>query len=187
MKHRNGHIFRFCAVAFSVWLCAAVLIINGCTPGTNHTWDSVMNKIRNKYPAVKQLSTNELQELLNNKKSITPLIIDVREPEEYAVSHLHGAFIAVNEDEALKIIAKESKDRFIVVYCSVGYRSSELANKLQEKGFTEIYNLEGSIFKWANEEREIYQGDQLVNTVHPFNSKWKQLLDKRFWHDPEKS
>jgi hypothetical protein len=107
MEHRKDQTFQFYAIAFSVWLCAAVLIINGCTPGTNHTWDSVMNKIRNKYPAVKQLSTDELQELLNNKKSIKPLIIDVRELEEYAISHLHGAFIAVNEDEALKIIAKE--------------------------------------------------------------------------------
>ena len=106
--------------------------------------------------------------------------------EEYAISHLLGAFLAVDEDEALKIIAKKSKDRFIIVYCSVGYRSSELANILLKKGFTKVYNLEGSIFKWANEGREIYQGDQLVNTVHPFNSNWKHLLDKRFWHNPEK-
>ena len=70
MEHRKGQTSQFYAVAFSVWLCTAVLIINGCTPGTNHTWDSVMNKIRNKYPTVKQLSTNELQELLHNKKSI---------------------------------------------------------------------------------------------------------------------
>jgi predicted sulfurtransferase len=86
--------------------------------------------------------------------------------------------------KAFEIITKESKERSIVVYCSVGYRSSELADKLQEKGFKEVYNLEGSIFKWANEGREIYQDDQLVNTVHPFNGRWKQFLDKKFWYDP---
>jgi rhodanese-related sulfurtransferase len=184
MQHRRGQMSQVCAVAFSVWLCAAVLIINGCHSGPTHKWDNVKKNIRKKFPTVKHISTGELHEWLNNQESFKLLILDRREPEEYAVSHLPGAVLVANEEEAFEIIANERKERSIVIYCSVGYRSSELAEKLQEKGFTEVYNLEGSMFKWANEGRELYRGDQLVNTVHPFNSKWKQLLDERFWYDP---
>jgi hypothetical protein len=59
-----------------------------------------------------------------------------------------------------------------------------MANKLQAKGFTKVFNLEGSIFKWANEGRGLYHGDQQTKVVHPFNSKWKQLLDKALWSKP---
>lgn len=175
---------QFCAIAFSVWLCAVVVAINGCNSGPVHKWDSVNKEIRKKLPAVKHISTGELQEWLNDQGSVKPLILDRREPEEYTVSHLPDAILAVNGEAALKIIAGEGKDRSVVIYCSVGYRSSELAEKLQEKGFTEVYNLEGSMFKWANEGRDIYQGDQLTNKVHFFNSKWKQLLDKRLRYKP---
>jgi len=66
----------------------------------------------------------------------------------------------------------------IVVYCSVGYRSSALAEKLARAGMTNVFNLEGSIFAWANEGRPVYRGDTLLNPaqVHPFNTKWGQLL-----------
>ncbi len=186
MQHRNGHMYQYCAVAFSVWLCIAVLSINACKPDIASKWDNIQKKIRKTFPTVKHISTGELQEWLHNKKAAKPLILDRRDTEEYYVSHLPGAFLVANEGEALEIIANERKERSIVIYCSVGYRSSELANKLQERGFTEVYNLEGSMFKWANEGRQIYQEDQRVNTVHPFNSKWKQLLDKRFWYDPRR-
>jgi hypothetical protein len=77
---------QYCAVAFSVWLCAAVLIINGCHSGPADKWDNVHNKIRKKFPAVKHISTRELQEWLDNKEAVKPLILDRRDAEEYAVS-----------------------------------------------------------------------------------------------------
>lgn len=53
--------------------------------------------------------------------------------------------------DPLKLLADIKPDSHIVVYCSVSYRSSILARRLQDMGFTNVYNLEGSIFKWANE------------------------------------
>jgi predicted sulfurtransferase len=85
----------------------------------------------------------------------------------------------------LKILNGESRDRLIVVYCSVGYRSADLVNKLREKGFTKVYNLEGSIFKWRNEGNKVYSGNQEVKLVHPFNRKWGELLNKQFWSREE--
>jgi len=68
------------------------------------------------------------------------------------------------------------RDAPIVAYCSVGYRSSELVQKLRERGFTNIRNLEGSIFEWANGGRSVERDGRGVEEVHPFDEQWGKLL-----------
>ncbi len=143
-------------------------------------------KIRSDYPDVPQLSTKELYSWLKSEKNKSLVLFDVREPEEYEVSHLAGAYLVATEAEAFDIINRQGKDRTIVLYCSVGYRSSKLAEALQSRGYEKVFNLEGSIFQWVNEGKEIYRGSERVYTVHPYNSIWKQLLAKEFWHDLER-
>ena len=64
----------------------------------------------------------------------------------------------------------------MIVYCSVGYRSSALAEKLQRAGFTNVANLEGSLFQWANENRPLHRGTNTVREVHGYSRKWSGLL-----------
>ena len=47
-----------------------------------------------------------------------------------------------------------------------------------KKGYTEVYNLEGSIFAWANEGRPVYRGKERVQVVHPYDKIWGRLLKK---------
>ena len=145
------------------------------------TWDSVEKMIQEKFPDDPKISTADLSALLILPENQQPLVLDAREKKEHSVSHIYGARLARNEKEALKILNGESNDRHIVVYCSVGYRSAILVNKLRAKGFTKVYNLEGSIFKWRNEGHKVYRGNHEVKDVHPFNNKWGQLLNKNFW------
>jgi hypothetical protein len=63
-----------------------------------------------------------------------------------------------------------------VAYCSVGYRSARLVAQLRQAGYTQVYNLEGSIFRWANEGQSLVSQGQLVAVVHPFNPTWGLLL-----------
>ena len=142
-------------------------------------WSMTLKMIRARFPTVARVSTDTLQSWLDEspqRKSL--LLFDVREPEEYAVSHLQGARPAPSKDEALKALQGTPSDQRIVLYCSVGYRSSELAQFLMKKGFTEVYNLEGSIFAWANEGRPVYRGNELVKVVHPYDRIWGRLLKK---------
>jgi rhodanese-related sulfurtransferase len=163
----------------------SVIFITGCDTNSSKEWERIKKNIQSDYPNVSLITTEDLHNLLAGQDPVKPILLDTREPEEYAVSHLPGAYLATTEEEALGIIAKAGTDRQIVLYCAVGYRSTVMAKKLQAKGVTKVYNLEGSIFKWANEGREIYQGDQRVNVVHPYNSRWRQLLDKRLWSKPK--
>lgn len=128
-----------------LYLLALSLLLTGCEINTSGNWDGIRKDICSQFPTVKQISTEELQKWLTAQGPANPLLIDRREAEEYAVSHLPEAFLASGEKDALNIIEKEGKDRPVVIYCSVGYRSSVLARKLEEKGLANVYNLEGSI------------------------------------------
>ena len=142
-------------------------------------WSTTLKMIRAKFPGVAQLSTDSLQTWLDESAMAErPLILDVREKEEYEVSHLKGAVSALTEKEALQALEGVPPDRPVVLYCSVGYRSSEMAGFLQKSGFKEVYNLEGSIFAWANEGRPVYRGDERVSKVHPYDRVWGKLLKK---------
>jgi rhodanese-related sulfurtransferase len=74
--------------------------------------------------------------------------------------------------------------RPVVVYCAVGYRSSALAQKLQKAGLTNVFSLDGSIFQWANEGRQLYRGSERVKEVHPYNRKWGRLLKPEYHPKP---
>ena len=141
------------------------------------SWSMTLKTIRAKFPTVAHISTDTLQSWLDEPPQRENLLLfDVREPEEYAVSHLQGARPVPSQDEALKALQGVSSDQRIVLYCSVGHRSSELAQFLMKKGYTEIYNLEGSIFAWANEGRPVYRGKERVTVVHPYDKTWGRLL-----------
>ena len=72
----------------------------------------------------------------------------------------------------------------VVCYCSVGYRSSDMASKLYQQAKAtgqasdlKLYNLEGGIFQWASEGREMVdQTGQKTALVHPYSSVWGYLV-----------
>jgi len=64
----------------------------------------------------------------------------------------------------------------MVVYCSVGWRSSALAQRLLKHGVTNVANLEGSAFAWANEGRPLEAAGKPATKVHPYNSTFGKLL-----------
>ncbi|MDE2999663.1 MAG: rhodanese-like domain-containing protein [Gemmatimonadota bacterium] len=143
------------------------------------SWTTTLRMIRARFPAVPQVPTDTLQSWLDRSpKREDLLLLDVRESQEYSVSHLRGARPAPSKDEALEILRGVPANRRIVLYCSVGYRSSELARFLMERGYRKVCNLEGSIFRWANEGRPVYRGEERVRVVHPYDSYWGRLLKK---------
>ncbi len=162
------------------YVCALSLVVTVSSAlGPDKT--AVKEMIRHKFPEVSQIPTDSLLVWQSKTRSTHPLLLDVREDEEYVVSHLKAARQSVSEQEALDILKNVPKDTLIVLYCSVGYRSSKLAKKLKTHGFTNVYNLEGSIFEWANRGLPVFRGDRQVNAVHPFDETWGRLLDRALW------
>jgi rhodanese-related sulfurtransferase len=149
--------------------------------GEDLEWKSVKSEIREQFPSVAQLSTQELANWLSTDSGPLPLLLDARAPQEYAVSHLPNAILTSSEAEVLERLKRVEQDRPVVIYCSVGYRSSRLAEILGELGYKNVYNLEGSIFQWANEGRAVYRGREPVEVVHPYDDRWGKLLRRELW------
>jgi thioredoxin len=84
------------------------------------------------------------------KATEKPQLLDVRTPQEYDVEHLENADnVNINSADFATKAAQYDKTKPIFVYCKVGGRSAQAADKLAEMGFKEIYNLEGGIMKWT--------------------------------------
>lgn len=163
-------------------LCGWGLAIAGCAIQNEPEWSQVKQSIRDEFGDVPQLTTQELAEWLEDSDRPAPLLLDAREQDEFEVSHLQGAYLATDLSQALRVLDDRPRETPIVVYCSVGYRSSRLSRQLKELGWTRVSNLEGSIFQWANEGRPVYRGTQPVGEVHPFDDHWGQLLhDELRW------
>lgn len=133
--------------------------------------------IRQRFPDVHSLSTEDLAMWLNRPEKIQPLLLDARTPREYAVSHLPGARSAPSDLSTLTTWEDVTDTTPIVTYCSIGYRSARLARRLRALGYGQVLNLEGSIFEWAGRGYPVYRGAEVVRQVHPFNSIWGLLLD----------
>lgn len=155
------------------FLLAAVTLL-----GTRSVdWFLLKKSLRHKFTKIEWISTNELADWLANQRRPTPVLLDVRTPEEWNISHLPGARRVDPNAPTESVGAGLSKETPIVTYCAVGYRSGEMADRLRIAGFTNVRNLEGSIFQWANEHRPLVREDVRVRTVHPFNRFWGRLLN----------
>ena len=70
-------------------------------------------------------------------------ILDARELEEYEVSHIPKAKFIGYKDFDADMLPQMSKDDKIVIYCTIGYRSEKIGEKLEEIGYENVYNLYG--------------------------------------------
>ena len=154
-------------------LVLAALSLTGCVQDLG--WAAVERMIAAEYPDTPTISADSLAARLGDAP---PLLLDVRTPEEFAVSHLAGARRVDPAGDALPPeIGALDRDTPIVAYCSVGWRSAALVQQLRAAGFTDVANLRGSIFRWANEGRPVVRGDSAVREVHPYDRRWGRLLD----------
>ena len=70
--------------------------------------------------------------------------VDVREPDEFAVGHIPGAKL-LPLGEVLSRAAEVLPDKNApwLIYCRTGRRAALAAVKLEELGYTRLYNLGG--------------------------------------------
>ena len=85
------------------------------------------------------------------EQEIGYIILDVRQPDEYAAGHIPNAINVANESIGTSEIAElPDKNQLILVYCRSGRRSKEAAEKLVKLGYTNIVEF-GGIIDWKGE------------------------------------
>ena len=146
-------------------------------------WTAVEAIIADEFPDVPRVSTAELAAALGSDPA-SVVLLDARTAEEFAVSHLPGAHLVGSDAAAAgRLAAAAAAGARIVAYCSVGYRSAALVERLRARGHANAVNLEGSIFRWAGEGRSVYRGATRVEQVHPYDDRWGVLLPRSLWAD----
>jgi rhodanese-related sulfurtransferase len=158
---------------FLVWW-AVLALAWSATAGEPLTWARLNTRIAERFPHSRSISVETLQQKLKAKEKV--VLIDVRPEPEYRVSRLTGAV----RIETAREIQKQygSYKGVLVLYCSVGYRSGEIADRLSRDGMGNVYNLKGSIFKWADQGQPVVNQDGPTKYVHPYDEYWGRLLSK---------
>ena len=117
------------------------------------------------------------------KTTENPQLLDVRTPEEYSTEHIgNAANVNWNSDDFVAKASKYDKSKPVFVYCKVGGRSAQAADKLAEMGFKEIYNLDGGIMKWdaagmQKSNSDKYVGMTSKDYLNLINSDKKVMID----------
>ncbi len=145
------------------------------------TYDLIRRAVAAKYSDVHGIGTAELARRV--QRADRPVLLDARTGAEYGVSHLEGARRIDPSRPSLDALGGVPKSAAIVVYCSVGYRSAGVARWLTGQGFSNVRNLEGSLFRWVNEGRPVDQGGRRVARVHPYDRMWGLLLKPEYRAD----
>lgn len=156
------------SLLLTLWLVPGLLF---CQQKTEPEFYSMLDDMYKK--TVPLIHADEVK-----KKGLTQyFVLDTRESKEYAVSHIPGAVDAGYDHFDPKIVADITKDQPILVYCSVGYRSERIGEKLKSMGYTKVYNLYGGIFDWKNKGNTVVDpSGKPTEKVHTYNFQWSQWL-----------
>jgi len=157
-------------------LCAALALLFGALYLARPRSATALRPLIDlRYAGTRWVDAPTLAQWLAREPESLPLLLDVREPEEFAVSHLRGARrVPPNLADVTTLHIEPGAT--VVVYCSVGLRSAALFARLRAGGARNVYNLLGGIFEWANQGRPLYRGATRAYRVHPYDRLWGTLI-----------
>ncbi|MCH2045440.1 MAG: rhodanese-like domain-containing protein [Saprospiraceae bacterium] len=120
------------------------------------------------------ISCNLLQDRLQEQEVF---LLDAREEQEYNVSHIDQAIHVGYDHFDLQKLRTIPKHAILIVYCSIGYRSEKIGERIKAMGYTKVYNLYGGIFEWVNTGQEVVdKTGQSTKYIHTYNQEWSKYV-----------
>ncbi|MGA7876351.1 MAG: rhodanese-like domain-containing protein [Desulfoferrobacter sp.] len=116
------------------------------------------------FPDVQDISPDMAMKLMKSEQVV---FVDARTPQERRVSMLPGALSVKEFQKNLN----SYRDKTIISYCTISYRSAKLTRKLRDKGFT-AYNLEGGLLAWVLEGGKVYDSSGVTKRIHVYGERW---------------
>jgi len=99
--------------------------------------------------------------------------LDTREKKEFEVSHIKTAIHTGYDNFKMTSVSKLPKDAEIIVYCSIGARSQTIGQKLKKSGFTNVKNMYGGMFHWANSNYPMVNSSgEKTTKIHGYSKSW---------------
>jgi rhodanese-related sulfurtransferase len=97
-----------------------------------------------------QITAAELSEWLQDEARPDPLLLDVREPEEFAAYRIEGAQLMPMRTLPARLHELDLRADIVMV-CRSGARSYHAGMFLKQNGFERIHNLAGGVISWAQD------------------------------------
>jgi rhodanese-related sulfurtransferase len=99
------------------------------------------------------------------------LVLDVREPEEYARGHVPGA-VNLPQAELATRLDEVPRDRSVLVICQGGYRSLRSAQFLRQRGYGAVLNVQGGTAAWQASGQPVDQAAIEADAPQIIESEW---------------
>jgi sodium/bile acid cotransporter 7 len=116
------------------------------------------------FPGVKDIASAEALQLVSRSDVV---FVDVRKAKEQKVSMIPGA---VTKEHFLKNL-EEYRDKKIIAYCTISYRSGKFAEKMAKKGVS-ITNLQAGLLGWLHAHGPLTHEKAPATTLHVYGKTW---------------
>src|SRR5438034_7221469 len=97
--------------------------------------------------SVPAISVQELKGKMDARDAFE--LIDVREPFEFEIARIDGAKL-LPLGEIPERAEELDREQTLIVHCHSGRRSAQAVRLLKQRGFANVYNLEGGIDAWSD-------------------------------------
>ncbi|MBC2732955.1 MAG: rhodanese-like domain-containing protein [Desulfobacteraceae bacterium] len=170
-EHTDRKVLRLCVLLFCTIL-TAVFCINAASVSATSLSDAEKRQqftamyadYREDFPGIEEIDADKALRLL---KDLDVIFVDVRKPEEQAVSMIPGAVTS----EVFLADTERFRGQRIIAYCTISYRSGKLVAKLKRKGITMV-NLKGGLLGWVHAGGPLVRGNLPVTVLHVYGRKW---------------
>ena len=140
--------------------------------GQSEEYKNMLGKYYNDFPTI------SISNAQSHLKKNDALFIDVRKKDEYMVSHIETSKRMDPDGSTIDQLKNVDKDQLIIVYCSIGARSQTFGEALEKNGFTNVKNMYGGLFHWANQNYPMVDlKENKTARIHGYNSEWSKWVN----------
>ncbi len=170
-----------CRAAVALLAFSGTLGEVACAPHPERTDRDRRERIAQRYAAYREnfpgVASITPETYLARRDREAFVLLDVRTPEEQAVSMIPGAVTV----EAFERTAPTTSST-VLAYCTIGARSGAYARTLQRRGLPAL-NLEGGILAWTHTGQPLVTSTGETRQVHVYGADWNLAAEgyKAVW------
>ena len=153
------------------YLFILFLVISGFSFGQSKEYKDLLNQYYDGFPTI---SISDAKKKINGDNVY---FLDTRKIQEFNISHIESALHVGYENFKMKSVKSIPKDAEIIVYCSIGARSQDIGKRLKKVGYSNVRNLYGGLFHWANNKYPMVNAlGRNTSTIHGFSKEWGKWI-----------